>query len=248
MGSVTASELLRIKGRDGLWLALAVFLHALIFLIPVQQPAPEHESPALSIALLRASRIAPALREPVEAPAPPQDIVLPEKGAVVTPEAALADDIPADRGEKTRVDERVKPELITTTARLIDSARQFKWTLPDQKQTLQLGIFTPRDLPANWRPNLFMEENRFDGMTLPKRTEIIDRWLGADGSHNVVVNTPTGHTFCGRAETWNPMSPLVEHVMMFRPCGGGGERSFKMPERYRSSHDRLGSNNSSVFR
>ncbi len=242
MGTVTASEHLRIKGRDGLWLALAVILHALIFLIPVQQPTPEQESPALAIALLRAPRI-----EPVEAPTPPQDIVLPEKGAVVTPEAALADEMPDQ--ELTKQEDAPKaPEVITTTARLIDSAGRFKWTLPDQKQVLQLGIFTPRDLPANWRPTLFTEENRFDGMTRPEKTEIIDRWLAADGSHNVVVNTPTGHTFCGRAEAWNPMSPLVEHVMMFRPCGGGGERSFKMPERYRSSRDRLSSANSSVFR
>ena len=75
----------------------------------------------------------------------------------------------------------------------------------------------------------------FNGMVLPNKTEIVDRWLAADGSQNVVVNTPDGHTLCGRARAWDPMQPLVEHVMQFRPCGGGGKRTFEMPRR----HERL---------
>jgi len=81
------------------------------------------------------------------------------------------------------------------------------------------------------RSGISIEDNLFNGMAPPNKTEIADRWLAADGSHNVVINTPSGQTFCGRALAWDPMQPLVEHVMQFRPCGGGGERTFKMTQR-----------------
>jgi hypothetical protein len=45
-----------------------------------------------------------------------------------------------------------------------------------------------------------------------------------------MVRMPNGELLCGRAEAWNPMSPLVEPVMMYRPCGNG-RRTFEMPER-----------------
>ena len=75
------------------------------------------------------------------------------------------------------------------------------------------------------------ERNTFDGMMAPVETELVDRWQASDGSSNVVINTPNGDTFCGRAEAWNPMQPLVEHLTMFRSCGGGGKRTFSMAAR-----------------
>lgn len=42
----------------------------------------------------------------------------------------------------------------------------------------------------------------------------------------------------GHALPWNPMQPLMEHVMMCRPCGGGGERGFDMP-RYKMRKGRF---------
>jgi len=75
------------------------------------------------------------------------------------------------------------------------------------------------------------EGNTFDGMMAPVETELVDRWQAADGSANVVINTPNGDTLCGRAEAWNPMQPLLEHLMMFRSCGGGGKRTFSMAAR-----------------
>jgi hypothetical protein len=59
---------------------------------------------------------------------------------------------------------------------------------------------------------------------------MVDQWLAADGSHNVMIRTSTGQVLCGRAESWNPMSPLVEPVMTYRACGDG-RRTFEMPER-----------------
>ena len=80
-----------------------------------------------------------------------------------------------------------------------------------------------------------MEDNLFNGMVLPTKTEIVDRWLAADGTHNVVLNTPSGDTLCGRAQAWTPMNPLFEPIMTFWKCGGGGKRAFKMPDRYMRS-------------
>ena len=68
-------------------------------------------------------------------------------------------------------------------------------------------------------------------MTLPADTGAVDRWLAADGSHNVVITAPDGETYCGRAEAWNPMNPLVEPIMTYRSCGAG-KRTFDMPQPY----------------
>ena len=74
-------------------------------------------------------------------------------------------------------------------------------------------------------------------MMAPAETQVIDRWLAAVGSHNVVVETSSGNTYCGRATAWNPMNPLFEPVMQYRPCGGGGKRTFTMPDRYGSERE-----------
>ena len=90
-----------------------------------------------------------------------------------------------------------------------------------------------QNMPANWRPGIPSEPNRFAGLFARESVEIVDRWLAADGSHNVVINTPSGETYCGRAEAWSPLNPLLEPIMMWRPCGGGGKRTFDWPDRYR---------------
>ena len=68
-------------------------------------------------------------------------------------------------------------------------------------------------------------------MVLPGKTEIVDRWLSVDGTQNVVINTPGGNTLCGRVEAWDPMQALDERLMHFRPCGGGGRRTFEINKR-----------------
>jgi hypothetical protein len=113
---------------------------------------------------------------------------------------------------------------------LLESARRLEPATPVAPPR-RLGEFLPPATPRNWEPSITLEENLFEDTYLPAETEVVDRWLAADGSHNVVIRTPTGMTLCGRALPWDPMRPLVEHVMMFRQCGGGGERSFTMPER-----------------
>jgi hypothetical protein len=125
---------------------------------------------------------------------------------------------------------------LLTTAHLLETVRNSRLDRPQTRTVGQLGIHVPHDLPPNWQRGtgakaLQSVDNMFDGMTNPSRTEIVDRWLAADGSRHVVVNLANGQTLCGRAEPWNPLQPLVEHVMMMGACGGGGKRTFSMAAR-----------------
>jgi hypothetical protein len=170
--------------------------------------------PPLIVSLLRPL----PLPAPTAAPLPVPETVS------VTAQKRPAPLVPAPREETT-------PQLrLPSAEELLEAARQPKWTLP-AKPARRLGEFVPPAPPPNWQPSITARENRFGDAYAPPETEIVDRWLAADGSHNVVIRTPNGMTLCGRALPWNPMEPLVEHVMMFRSCGGGGERSFSMPER-----------------
>jgi hypothetical protein len=116
-----------------------------------------------------------------------------------------------------------------TTARLLDIAHRREWNLPEPSAAPRPKVFTPR-APADRRSGIPLSGTPAENEALPARTAIVDQWLAADGSHNVMIRTATGQVLCGRAEAWNPMSPLVEPVMMYRACGNG-RRTFEMPER-----------------
>ena len=216
--------------RDSLWLCLAIVLHALLLLAPVMQKDRTNTvTVPLSITLL-----AP---QPVENPfVEKPESKKTELPAVKNETVALDDPLVSELARLEEPEDRADLEppgkaVIPTTARLINSASEMEWPAPVVDGSRQLGIFAPQALPENWRSDSGIEDNLFNGMVLPIRTEIVDRWLAADGSHNVVINTPGGLTLCGRARPWDPMQPLVEHVMQFRPCGGGGKRTFEMPRR-----------------
>lgn len=226
MDPATVSASMRFHWRDGLWLGIAVLLHALLLLVPMRHSTPAAQvSQVVSVTLLAppkekpvfedeglpfAKDIAPSQRPPLaEVPPPPEPIAMES-----SPE---------------------KPVVKTTTALLLDSASRFKWPSIEQDESRQLGVFVPQPIPENWRPRIVGEDNLFNGMILPTRTEIVDRWLAADGNHNVVLNTPSGETLCGRAKPWDPMNPELEPIMAFWKCGGGGKRDFKMPERFMRS-------------
>ena len=208
----------RMTGVDkgfGRWLGLAVLLHAAALLLPLTYPkgqAPADRS--LIVSLLRPL----PLPAPSAAPLPAPD-----------PVSVTAQKRPAPPAPEPREETTPSPRL-PSTEEILETARQPKWTLPAEPDR-RLGEFVPPAPPSNWRPSITVEENRFSDAYAPAETEIVDRWLAADGSHNVVIRTPNGMTLCGRALPWNPMEPLVEHVMMFRSCGGGGERTFSIPER-----------------
>jgi hypothetical protein len=116
------------------------------------------------------------------------------------------------------------------------AVEQAAYARVEEKPGRQLGDQPDYKMPGNWKsgsgaPYLAEFENTFNGMTAPADVEIVDRWQAADGSHRVVLNLPNGDIVCGRAEANDPMQPLVEHIMLFGPCGGGGKRTFTMPHR-----------------
>ena len=223
---------MRVGRRDVLWLTVAILVHALLLLVPLHTVPPDvNTETVVSVSLVTPVREETVFQKPeeplIQEPLMRETVIVPEEIPQQEPVLAKQPAPPAAPAEEEIED--------YTTARLYSSASSLKWSLPEENESLQLGVFKPRPLPGNWLPAIELEENRFSEMYAPAETEIVDRWLAADGSHNVVINTPSGDTLCGRAQAWNPMSPLVEHVMMFRPCAGGGKRAFKMPDRFMRS-------------
>jgi len=226
----TATSVKRWGVQDSLWLCLAIALHALLLLIPALQ----RDYRTTSVVPLNISLLAPA---PIEKPFAEE----PESKKTALPavknKTVALDDPPVtelaslEEPEDLTDQEPPAKEVILTTSRLLDSASEIEWPAQVEADSRRLGVFVPQALPENWRSGIGTEDNMFNGMVLPNKTEIVDRWLAADGSQNVVINTPGGHTLCGRARAWNPMQPLVEHVLQFRPCGGGGKRTFEMTTR-----------------
>jgi hypothetical protein len=210
-------------------LLLAVLLHALLLLLPAQRAKqPVDALRQLSVSLQKTvpqPLSPPVIQESESAPLPetapqPRPAADPAREEAVPPEATAS---PPGSPERPA-------EL--STARLLELAGRREWTIDSPGENRRLGVFQPQPLPRNWQPGIPREANLFDDMALPEQVEVVDRWLAADGSHNVVVNTPSGETYCGRAAAWSPSNPLFEPVMMWRPCGGGGKRTFRMPERY----------------
>ncbi len=228
--SVNATSIKRWDVQDSLWLCLAIVFHALLLLIPVLQKNHTSTSTApLNITLLAP----PPIEHPfVEEPEPIKTELPAVENETVTPDEQAMSDLASLEEAEDRADQKPPVNEVNLTAvRLLDSANEIEWPAPDENNSRRLGVFVPQALPENWRSGNRIEDNLFNGMVLPNKTEIVDRWFAADGSHNVVINTPSGQTFCGRALAWDPMQPLVEHVMQFRPCGGGGKRTFEMKQR-----------------
>ena len=223
------------QARFAGWLALAMLLHALLLLIPAQQglsPGPAANS--LAVVLTRAWQAAPggavmdrdrAETEPL--PSPPEPRSAPEPPPLSTPERSAAEE-PRLAAPDAPSPDAGSAEQAVTAARLLDLANPRDWRLPEATSARRPGELAQQ---PNWRPGTSLGPSRFDGRALPERVEIVDRWLAPDGSHNVMIETPTGEMLCGRAAAWDPMQPLVEHVMMYRSCGRA-RSTFEWPERY----------------
>jgi hypothetical protein len=237
------------------WVSMAVFLHALLLLIPAQQgltPGPAAKS--LALVLTRAWQPAPGTAEPAPGtakpapgtakmdrtpaemeplPSPPEARSAPEPPVLYTPGRPEAEEprLAAPTREDAPPPNAGSPEQAVTAARLLDLANPRDWRLPGESEARRPGDLAPPALRPNWRPGTGLGPSRFDGRALPERVEIVDRWLATDGSHNVMIETPTGEILCGRAAAWDPMQPLVEHVMMYRSCGRA-RSTFEWPEHY----------------
>lgn len=228
------------KPADLAFLATAMLLHAILLLLPLkpwQNPAPT-DTPRLTIDL---QQLPPPVRTGESEATPPAKPVAqqpepePVSPARRTPRIAL-DELPEAPELPPASATTTEPELLTTR-QLRDLVNRTELQQQATDAQRQLGSVRPYQPPSNWNrnagaPYLAEFDNRFNGMTAPEEVEIVDRWTASDGSHNVVLNLPNGDTICGRAEAFNPMQPLVEPIMMFRSCGGGGKRTFSMPDRY----------------
>jgi hypothetical protein len=222
------------QARFAWWLAVAVFLHALLLLIPIGQgPLPRPALTTLTVALSRTLQTPP--------PATPAESsrreAAPAERRLARPGGPNADLPPAAASRAAplvpALDAGVAPDAApapVTTARLLDFAHRREWNLREPSVAPGLEVFRPQPPRPNWRSGTPADGTPADGTAPPAKSGIVDQWLAADGSHNVMIRTSTGQVLCGRAEAWNPMSPLVEPVMTYRACGDG-RRTFEMPER-----------------
>jgi hypothetical protein len=240
-----------LTSRDGLWLAIAVIAHAGLLLAPIN-PEPPGE-PAAERSLLIELKLQPMVEqpfvqpEPLPEPDPPPDPTEPKLPQQQTePPPVPVMEIAAEDENAAPDDAGLPAEKApaVSTALLLQSAADQNWSMTTEGTTRKLGVFVPREMPQNWRPGITLEDNLFNGMTAPRKIEIVDRWISPDGSQNVVINTPAGETLCGRGLAWDPMRPLVENIIQYRPCGGGGKRTFEMPARYLKNADNSGIANS----
>jgi hypothetical protein len=217
------------------WVLVAILLHAILLLIPSQRGLqPGQVLQRLTISLQSTAReesVVPTT-SPAETPLAPELPPAEASGAVAEP--APARPVPP-LASQPPTDDPPSP----SAAQLLDLASRLSWQAHHTADSRDLGVFRPPPLPDNWQPGIPREANLFDGMTAPAEVEIVDRWLAADGSHNVVVNTPSGETYCGRTEAWSPLNPLFEPIMTWRPCGGGGRRDFEVPKRYHKASRRV---------
>lgn len=222
------------------FLLIALAVHAALLLLPLKSwqvnpvPVPDSVSVQLSTVQQTARIEAPVTPLPeqkteiLDLPLPPITQAEPEPG----PETLAV----SEPGESTTPEPEPDPPR---NARLLrQSLEQFEWLAKQREDTRQLGDRPTHLLPDNWKENAGVPyqaefEDILNGMIVPDKVEIVDRWLAADGSHRVVVNLPNGMTMCGRAEAYNPMQPLVEPIMLFGSCGGGGKRTFSVPEHYK---------------
>jgi hypothetical protein len=227
------------------WLGFALLVHGALLLLPMGGWTEKPRSqPRMTVELV--SRLVPRAAT-VTAPAP---AAMAEQADRETESAAPQ--VPPLPGEPKEVADSSGPSLQPhapepetspepspprlSAAILLHSASQRAARHPETDSARQLGVHTPRDLPANWGRGRGNEEllSRNPEMAVsmaPGEPVILDRWLDTNGDHNVVVTLPSGDTLCGRAQAWDPMQPLVEHIMLFRTCGSGGKRTFDMASR-----------------
>jgi hypothetical protein len=217
-------------------LLVAMLAHGLLLLIPYRHaPGPKELLRTLSVTL--ESRLRPQALPGAEQAEPPQQAT--ESAPAISAPPALA--APSEPPPTALGEPNLAPELPRTAptepppsaALLFGSANRLRLPAARPESSRRLGEPAPELPPHNWRSGIPYPADRFEGRTLPDQLEVVDRWLAADGSHNVMVQTPTGEMLCGRAEAWDPMRPLVEPVMMFRVCGSG-KSTFEWPDEYRA--------------
>lgn len=224
----------RWKKSDVCWLAIAVGAHLALLLVPLKMPVSDTlDQPSISIsltALVEDGHLEP-VKEPPEAP-----------GDLAEPEVVPVDDAEPDISTDNKVAQiatiesspgEIEEVVLPSAAQLIESISSIHIEQSEPAAKRLLGSSFSASPPPNWRAGTGTgvrryNDNWFEGMAVPRSTEIVDRWSSNDGSQHMVVNLPNGKTLCGRRAPPDPLRPMVENLMMFGPCAGGGKRTFSM--------------------
>lgn len=230
---------------DARWLVIGVLVNALVLAIPVELWTSDaaEQSARLMIRLLTPPRPRPAPPSDVPKPEPQSEPISSPTALAQPPSPEPIEDAPIRAIPPVEKDE---PDPAVSAVRLMGLRDSVAERVPLHKahDASAQALGTPRayEVPENWRPGSGAEalapfDNVFNGKTVPEDVEVVDRWLAADGSHNVVVETPAGLRLCGRARAWNPAQPLVEHIMQWKVCGGDFARPFEFTPRTPMNRD-----------
>ena len=206
-------------------LAAAILLHALLFSLPLKRAlGPDGAQRDLSITL--------EWNRPLRAEHPEERTASAAESQELIPEPKVEESAAAPPAPSVDRKFSPRPTARISTASLLDLATRLEWGAQTPPRPRAPGRFIAPAEPAN---GIYAEakDRLASGSTSGRHgIETIDRWLAADGSQNVMITLPSGETFCGRAEAWNPMNPLFEPVMMYRPCGPSSPRSFELSRRH----------------
>ncbi len=176
------------------------------------QPATPTRSPAVeAVATVKPRSPAPAAPAPT-APTP----VAPVPGKPPSNRVAKAD--PA--GESPAARERSSMRLLDNLRRdlRVHAAKPASEAEPLGRSTRNAAYEQSQRALIPARTNLF------DGMAAPAVATVTDRWLRPDGTHEVVMQAPDGHSYCGRQPPVDPMRPWLQMPMLWHRCAGGGPR------------------------
>lgn len=193
------------------WLVLALVLHAAVLWVPLAERTARAPERALEV------QLAPWRTERPAQPGP-------------TVEPAAANPVPAAQPPPApaATAERAPPPPVVERRPRVPMERQ-PWSLGPPRDTLpprRLGDAPADGRPDAWtRPVMPVTPNLFDRAVVPRDVEIVDRWQSADGGHRVVLNSPDGNTYCGRANGYDPFHPEMEPIMTWHRCAGGGART-----------------------
>ncbi len=202
-------------------LIAAVALHAIFLAIRLVQPTPATPVVRLKIR--------------IQAPAAEPEVPIPHTDTTPADDIATADSVTRPAKPNTDPPTRPSPVLpakpvplpepadkLPNSRVLMQAARaQARKQAPQASapQAVRLGQVRPSSPPPNWtRDHSFTQETPFVSVWLPQNAVILDRWRNPDGSHQVIVKTPSGNTYCGKAAAYDPLEPLVEPVMLFKSC------------------------------
>lgn len=210
--------------RFAVSLAAAVLLHVLLFSLPLKRgPGPVSAQRDLSVTL--------EWSRPMPAGHPAERTAEAEESQELLPEAEIGESAAVPPIPSVDAQSPPRPTAGISTAYLLDMATQLEWGAQTTPRPHKPGRFIARPGSSN---GIYdgTKDRRASGDTPGRHgMETIDRWLAADGSQNVMITLPSGETYCGRAEAWNPMNPLIEPVMMYRPCGPSSPPTFELSRR-----------------